>query len=126
MAAVDPLFAQWLQKGADEVLRSDATATARWGSTAVATERVTAIATRAAAAVEADRELAFFSRGPFGLDVHQLVGTDWIAAIGTVVTLVQDDLGYAGGLDVFVIEASVDRNTGVSTVTVLCPLRRLS
>lgn len=126
MASVDPLFAQWLQKGADEVVRTDAAAVARWGATAITSERTTAIATRAAAIVQADRELAFLSRGPFALDVHQLVGTDWAASIGTVVHLTSDDLDYAEGQDVFVIEVEVDRSIGISTVTVICPLRKLA
>ena len=125
MATVDPLYAQWLQKQSDEVVRIDAAA-ARWGATAQSTERLTPIATRAAALAEADRELAFFSRGPFGIDVHQLAGTDWINAIGTVITLVGPDLGYDDGVDVFVIEAEPDPTTGISNVTVIRPLRRFS
>lgn len=124
--AVDPLFAQWLQREADFVLSGDAAAVARWGSTAVSTSRVTAIATQAAALAQADREMAFLSRGPFGIDVHHVVGTDWTASIGTVVTLYIDKLGYGGGVDVFVTDAEVDRSIGVSTLTVLCPLRSLS
>jgi hypothetical protein len=124
--AVDPLFAQWLQAPADYVVRSDAAATARWGATALTTERITGIATRAAAAAEADRELAFLSRGPFVQDVHQFVGTDWIAAIGTIVTIMNDELGYEAGVDTFVLDAEVDRTTGISTVTVLRPLRIIS
>lgn len=126
MAAVDPLFAQWLQKTADECLVTDAGAVARWGSSAIATEQTTAIATRAAAQVEAERQLAFLSRGPFGIDVHLIVGVDWVAAIGTVVLLSADQLGYDAGREVFVIDAEVDRTTGLSTVTVICPLREPS
>lgn len=123
MASVDPLFAQWLQSANDNVVRMDAAALARWGVTALTTERVTAIATKAAATVEADRQLAFFSRGPFAIDVHQLLGVDWIAALGTIVTLTIDDLDYANGADVLVIEVEADRATGLSTVAVVRPLR---
>lgn len=123
MASVDPLFAQWLQSANDNVVRMDAAALARWGVTALTTERVTAIATKAAATVEADRQLAFFSRGPFAIDVHQLVGVDWIAALGTIVTLTIDYLDYANGADVLVIEVEADRATGLSTVAVVRPLR---
>lgn len=124
--AVDPLFAQWLQAPADWTVRSDAGAAARWGTTALATERTTGIATRAGAAAEGDRELAFLSRGPFAQDVHRLVGTDWIAAIGTIVTIVNPELGYEAGVDTFVLDAEVDRTTGISTITVLRPLRIIS
>ena len=124
--AVDPLYAQWLQAPADYVVRSDATVTVKWGATALSTERLTGIATRAAAAEEADRELAFLSRGPFAQDVHQFVGVDWINSIGTVVTIVNPDLGYENGIDAFVLDAEVDRTTGISTVTVLRPLRIIS
>lgn len=123
MATVDPLFAQWLQAESDNVVRTDAAMAARWGATALTTERVTAIATAAAASAEADRQLAFLSRGPFAVDVHRLVGTDWAGELGRVVTLLIDDLGYAAGVDVFVFEVSIDRATGMSEVAVLRPLR---
>lgn len=124
--AVDPLFAQWLQAPADYAVSSDAAASARWGATALATERLTGIATRAAAIVEGARQLAFLSRGPFVQDAHQFVGTDWIGAIGTVVTITNAELGYEGGVDAFVLDAEVDRAAGISTVTVLRPLRAIS
>lgn len=124
--SVDPLFAQWLQAMSDNIVRSDATALGRWGATAQSTERLTGIATRAAASLEADRQLAFFARGPFVLDVHQFAATDWLQSIGLVVNVTTDDLDYLPGLDVFVIDADVDRATGVSTVTVLRPLKSTS
>ncbi len=123
MAVVDPLFAQWLQSTADHVIRSDDGVAARWGATALTTERVTGIATRVAANDEADRQLAFFARGPFAIDVHQLLGTDWAAELGHVVTLSIDRLGYDAGVDCFVLEVEADRATGISAVTVLRPLR---
>lgn len=121
--AVDPLFAQWLQTTSDNVVGADAIAAARWGTSAVTTERVTGIATLAAAQTEADRQLAFFRRGPFAIDVHDFVGVDWLTALGEVVTLFNDELGYAAGVDVYVLEVEVDRGSGISSVTVLCPLR---
>lgn len=124
--AVTPLFAQWLQSAADYVVRTNAGAADRWGATALTTERLTGIATRAAATAEADRQLSFLARGPFGIEAHELVGTDWIGAIGTVVTMISDDLGYAAGLDVFVLEVDVDRGTGISVVTVLRSLGAVS
>ena len=33
-----------------------------------------------------------------------------------------DKLGYGDGVDVFVLEATDDRATGLSTIAVLCPL----
>lgn len=126
MATVDPLVAQWLQAKCDHAVRTLAAASARWGSSAVTSERVTGIATRTAAEAEADRQLAFFARGPFAIDVHQLVGTDWAAELGRVIRISTDQLGYDAGVDVFVLGAEVDRGTGLSTVTVLCPLEALS
>ncbi len=122
MAAVDPLFAQWLQSPSEKVVRADAAATARWGASAAASERLTGIATRAAAQIEADRQLAFFSRGPFAEDVHQLVGTDWEDELGRVVTLYGSGPGYEDGADVLVLGVQADRATGLSSVTVLLPL----
>ena len=126
MAVVDPLFAQWLQADGDYVVRSDAGTSGRWGATAITTERMTGIATSIAAETEADRQLAFFARGPFALETHQLVGTDWAGEIGRVVTITIDELGYDDGLAVLVLGASVDRSIGISSVTVLRPLRGLS
>lgn len=124
--SVDPLFAQYLQAQGDYVVVSDAGAAARWGATAITSERLTGIAMRADAEIEAARNLAFFNRGPFAIDVHQLVGTDWINELGRVVTLIIDRLGYDAGIDVFVIEVESDRATNISSVTVLCPLRGTS
>lgn len=123
MATVDPAFARWLQDEADFTLRSNAIESARWGASSITSQRVTGIATRAAAETEADRVLAFFQRGPFAEEVHEVVGTDWQGSIGTVVTFIIDQLGYDNGLDVFVLAAECDRATGLSSVTVLRPLR---
>lgn len=126
MSAVDPLFAQWLQSDADQVVRTDAAVATRWSASAATTERLTGIATRAAAEAEGDRELAFFARGPFAVDVHQVVGTDWGAELGRVVTIAIDQLSYDAGVDVFMLEVEADRATGMSAITVLRPLRGLS
>lgn len=121
--SVDPLYAQWLQAQASYTVRIDAGGAARWGATAVTSERVTGIATKAAADVEADRQLAFFARGPFAVDAHQVVGVDWQSALGRIITLTIDQLGYGGGIDVMVIGVDIDRATGLSDLTVLRPLR---
>lgn len=130
MAAVDPLFAQWLQAEADFVVRSDDDAAARWGASGVTTERVTGVATRAGAEAEGDRQLGFLRRGPFAVDTHRLVGADWAAALGRVVRLSgepgADPLGYGFGVDVFVLGVDVDRAAGLSQVTVLRPLKGAS
>jgi hypothetical protein len=126
VSAVDPLFAQWLQGPADFAVRTDPVSVGRWGSTALSVERISGIATRAAAEAEADRQLAFFARGPFAIDVHQLVGTDWIGSLGRIVTLKCDYLGYEAGLDVMVIGVDADRSTAISSVTVVRPLRSVS
>jgi hypothetical protein len=125
MSAVDPLFAQWLQAPADYLVRSDAATAARWGSSAATTERITGIATRTAAESEADRQLAFFARGPFAVDVHQFVGDGWEAELGRIVTVIGHELGYDTGVDVMVLGVESERATGLSTVTVLRPLRGL-
>lgn len=121
--SVDPLFAQWLQADADYVVRTDDAGVARWGASSVTTERLTAIATRAAAKIEGDRQFAFFARGPFAEEVHEVVGVDWVTEIGRIVTFANDQLGYAGGIDVMVLGVDVSRSTGMSAVTVLRPLR---
>lgn len=123
MATVDPTFAQWLQDQASFVLREDAAAKARWGNGALTAEVVTAIATQAAAEAEGDRQLAFFARGPFAIDLHDVVGTDWGSELGRVVTLTINELGYDNGVDVFVIGIEPDRSTGITTLTTLRPLR---
>jgi hypothetical protein len=120
--AVDPVFAQYLQAEAEFLTRVDAAAVARWGATALTSERVTAVATKAAAQAQADRELAFFARGPFALDGHQVPGVDWLPSRGRVVNLTIDQLGYDSGVDVFVLEVETDRSIGMSTITVLRPL----
>ncbi len=123
MATVDPLFAQWLQAEASYVYRADGDAASRWGATGLTTERVTGIATAEAAEAEADRQLAFFAHGPFAIDVHQLLGTDWQAYVGLVVTISIDQLDYDAGVDVMVLGANPDQSTGLSQVTVARPLR---
>lgn len=118
MPAVDPLFAQWLMSDADHVVRSVA-APLTWGATAIVAERVTGIATLAGAAAEADRQLGFWSAGPYAIEVHRLIGLDWEKERGQIVTLTIDQLGYDAGIDVFVIEVETDRTIGVSEVAVL-------
>jgi hypothetical protein len=122
VSSVDPLFAQWLQTEALWVAPQEATIAARWTSTVIVAERRTGIALKADADAEAARQLAFFARGPFAIDVHQLVGDGWLERLGKVATLSIDKLGYDAGVDVFVLEAEYDRSTGISTVAVACPL----
>lgn len=119
---VDPVLAQWLQTDADWAVRSSAAQQARWGATARTPETLTGIATRAAAEAEAERQLAFWSRGPFAVDLHELPGTDWADTLGRVVMLTSPELGYDAGAEVFVIGVETDRATGLSVLTVLKPL----
>jgi hypothetical protein len=119
---VDPLFAQWLMAEADFATQADSAAVARWGETAGKAERITGIARGVDASAEATRQLAFWSRGPFAVDVHTLVGGDWLPQRGRVVRLRIAKLGYGAGVDVFVLEAETDRATGLTQLTVLCPL----
>jgi hypothetical protein len=123
MTVVQPLFAQWLQADADFATTVNAALVAAWGETAAKSERITGIARAVDAQAEAARQLAFLGRGPFGVDEHQMVGGDWEKRLGQVVRLKVDRLGYHAGIDVFVIGAQVDRGSGLSVVTVLCPLK---
>lgn len=117
MAAVDPLFAQWLQDEGLWALREDAEQVARWGDTALSTERMTAIALKADAQAEGDRQLEFLG-GPLVIDEHLLSG-EWRGLRGQVVTLTIPQLGYDNGVDVFVISAEDDKATGLSRVSVV-------
>jgi len=117
MSNVDPLFAQWLQAEALFTVGDDVNVVSKWGDTALVSVRNTTIATKEAALAEAARQLAFLG-GPLVADSHKLIG-EWAAFLGKVITITADDLGYAGGLDVFVIGVEDNRATGTSTVTVL-------
>jgi hypothetical protein len=121
-AQFEPLFAQWLQGVPLWVTRAATDLVARWGDAASSTDRVTGLATRAAAVTEAERIATFLARGPFAIDVHHLLGTDWAKELGRVIRLSIDQLGYDDGIDVFVIEAEPDRALGLSIVTVLRPM----
>lgn len=119
MAAVDPIYAQWLMAEALFKVASDATMNARWGATAKTSERVTTIASEADASAEAARQIAFLGgNGPLAIEEHELVG-GWAAYLGQIITLTIDRLGYDAGLAVFVIGAQDNRATGTSTVTVI-------
>lgn len=117
MAAVDPLFAQWLQADALWLVDEDAARKARWGDSAQLTERRTTIASKVDAQAEGDRQLAFLG-GPLVPEEHVLVGA-WAEYLGQVITITITRLGYAAGLDVFVIGIADDRAAGTSRVTVL-------
>lgn len=119
MAAVDPIYAQWLMAEALFKVATDATMTARWGTTAKTTDRITTIATEADAAAEAARQIAFLGgNGPLAIEEHELVG-EWATYLGQIITLTIDRLGYDAGLNVFVIGAQDDRSAGTSIVTVI-------
>ncbi len=117
MAAVDPVFAQWLQDRALFHLEIDATLSARGGTRAQATERVTPYALKADADAEAVRQLAFLG-GPLVEDDHLMLGA-WRDKLGQVVTITGDRLGYDAGVDCVVIDVRDDRASGTSRVTVL-------
>lgn len=117
MAAVDPVFAQWLQGDGLWVVKEDAAAVARWGDRAITAERMTSIATKAGAEAEATRQLAFLG-GPHVIDVHELAG-EWRSKRGQMITITGPYLGYDAGIDVFMLGAEDDLATGLSSVTVL-------
>ena len=115
--SVDPIYAQWLQAAALFHVEEDAVLGGRWGDSALICQRTTSIASKADAAAEALRQLDFLG-GPLVIDEHE-VPSSWASRIGQVVTLTIGELGYDGGVDVFVIGAADDLATGLSTVTVI-------
>lgn len=117
MTAVDPVYAQWLMAEARLHVAELAALKARWGATGLTSKRVTTLAELADAEAEAARQLAFMG-GPLVEDEHQMPGA-WADCIGQVVTITTERLGYADGLDVFVIGAEDNRASGMSRVTVL-------
>ncbi|WP_242415095.1 hypothetical protein [Sphingomonas panni] len=122
MAAVEQTFGQWLQSEADFIVRDDPVTKGRWGASARTVECVTSIATRAAALAEADRQNAFWARGPFAIDIHTVTGTDWAGELARVVTLQIDELEYSAGAEVFVVGVEPDHAIGMTTLTVIQPL----
>lgn len=117
MAAVDPVFAQWLQAEGLWQVSEDAVLRARWTDKALTTSRMTTIALKADATAEGARQLAFL--GPVSvIDEHLLIG-EWRDRRGQVITLTSGKLGYNAGIDVFVLGAEDDRAAGTSRVTVL-------
>lgn len=117
MAAVDPVYAQWLQADGLWFVGSDAALAARWGTSAVTSQRMTTIAGAADAEAEAARQLGFLG-GPLVREKHLLVGK-WAGRLGQVVTLTIAQLGYDAGVDVFVVGAEDQLSSGTAWVTVL-------
>jgi hypothetical protein len=69
---------------------------------------------------DADAEVvrqASFLRGPIAKDVHVLPGK-LSSRVGRIVTIKNPKLGYAAGVDVFVLGA-VENENGTTTLTVL-------
>ncbi|MGB3165877.1 MAG: hypothetical protein WBA68_03780 [Alteraurantiacibacter sp.] len=121
MARVEPLVADWLQAEALWAVAEDANVSARWGDSARSSERMTALALQADAAAEGDRVLAF--RGfPVVQDEAELAGA-FVDYIGRVITIRHADLGYAAGVDVFVLTAEDDHKARRSRIRFL---RRLT
>lgn len=117
MAAVDPVYAQWLQADGLWHVESDAVLLARWGTQVLTTLRLTTLATRVDAAAEAARQIDFMGY-PLAVEEHTLPG-QWAAYLGRVITVTIDRLGYDAGLDVFVIAAEDNRASGLSKVSVI-------
>lgn len=115
--SVEPLFAQWLQSDGLMTVVSNASLLAIWGDDAQTSERMTTLAHKADAEAEAARQLDFLG-GPLVIDTAELRGT-WTAYIGEVITLTHDDLGYDGGVDVFVIGAEDRHSAGTANITFL-------
>jgi hypothetical protein len=117
MTSVDPVYAQWLMGEGLWQVSDDATRRARWGADGLTTQRLTTIATKTAAAAEAARQLDFLG-GPLAIEEHMLLG-EWAWALGSVITVTFDQIGYDAGLDVFVIGVEDNLSAGTSTVTVI-------
>lgn len=118
---VDQGEVAWLKEGATYVAASDATLAGRWGAAAIESEIVSPLALLAGAETEAARQLAFLG-GPLAEETHDVPGSG-VELIGTVQTIVAADLGYAAGVDVYVIGAVPQEGVDRTTLTVL---RRLS
>ena len=117
MASVDPIIAQWLQSDTLWTLAEDAALAARWGTTALSADRKTTLSDSNDAVAEGARVLAFRGQ-PLAIDTAELPGA-FVEAIGTVITIEHNELGYDAGVDVFVIAAEDDHATRLSQVTVL-------
>lgn len=118
MAAVDPGYADWLRGTALIATETDATFATRWGERARETEIISALALKAGATAEAARQFAFL-KGPNVIDRHVVPGQRR-DLIGRVVTLRHASLGYAAGVDCFVLQ--YEEGEAVTTLTVLRPL----
>lgn len=119
MSLVDPVYAQWLMARCLWAVSTDEAAADRWGTSALTKERQTTIADKADAEAEAARQLAFMGGGgSMVLDEHLLLG-QWARYRGQVITITGKRLGYAGGVNVFVLGAQDNLATGTSVVTVL-------
>lgn len=114
-------FAEWLRAEALYASAESSAIAAAWGEDAPKSERITGLAASAHADEEATRQQAFMGV-PMAKDQHKLVG-QFTPYIGKVITLTCARLGYDAGINVFVLGAADDLQTGLSTVTVL---RRLT
>ena len=102
--SVDVTLAQWLKEGSLKAAAADAPHLAAWGNDAIETDITSCFATQGAAAAEAARQLDFL-RGPLAIEVLEVPGL-LADRVGRVVTIKADQLGYATGLDAFVIGAA--------------------
>lgn len=119
--AVDPTFAEWLQSEDLESRAVDATLATRWGDSAVESRIASGLALKTGADAESARQQAFLGY-PLVEDEHVIVGAHR-DKLGQVVTIKGAYLGYAAGIDVFVIAVREDRSANLTTLTVL---RRLA
>lgn len=117
MAAVDSIYAQYLQGDGLWLVQDDATLLARWGAQVLKSTRLTTLATKADATAEAARQIAFLGY-PLVIDEHTLPGA-WAAYIGRVITVKIAKLGYDAGIDVFLIAAQDDRATNLCQASVI-------
>lgn len=115
--SVDPSFAQWLMGDGLTAVTTDAAVAAAWGTKALTTARMTTIALAADANAEGARQIVFMGM-PLAQDEHLMVG-EWASFLGRVITISGDRLGYAAGVDVFVVGVQDDLATNISRVTVL-------
>lgn len=119
MAAADIARAEWLRSTELVEAVENATITTRWGDDALTTRTSSGYATQSAAAAEAARQLAYFSKAT-AIDsvivpgIHRDYEGRWI-------TVTFNRLGYAGGklVQVIGVEAlDLDANTTTFKVRV--------
>jgi hypothetical protein len=117
MAIVDSALVTWLKDGALYASATDASVATKWGDTAIESTIMSAYALGSAATAEAVRQQDFLE-GPTVIESHNVPGLR-SDLMGRPVTIVAEQLGYAGGIVVFVIGTEEQANVERTVLTVL-------